>query len=150
MFLYTIRDAIRRNDYENNKDGLPYGKLVQRILEILKVSAAANETPISLYMELFTEKSLKQMNYILDEETNTWVKKDEDREQRVEQGEGSSRGNSDLALVMNGITELRVRMDQQSQQNHYLYSYLEDMRDKLGLEPDPQPYPFPPPPPLNP
>lgn len=84
------------------------------------------------------------MQYEHYRDSDVWVKKDRDGRQAEPTREGSS-GNPDLAMVMSGINDLRAQMDHQSQQNHYLYTYLQDMRDKLRLEPYPHPYPFPPP-----
>lgn len=142
MFLWTMRDAKYKNKQENCTEGLPHGKLVHTLLRKLNISPMVNTPLVGVTLEKFAMKSLKQMHYTLNCNTNKWEKTGHGRFKERQPDEGTSGGNVDLEMVMNGIKNLRVHIDQQ---NSFLYSYLEDMRTRLGLEPYHLPYPFPPP-----
>lgn len=62
VFLWTMKDAIWKNEFENSCEGLPYGKLVPKIIEGWKIPAVGAEPLVSVDKAIFSNTSLKLCN----------------------------------------------------------------------------------------
>lgn len=111
MFMWKMRDVIAKNKQEYCIEGLLYGKLVHTLLGKLNISPMVYMPLVGITLEKFTMKSLKQMHYAFNCNTKKWEKTEHGRVQERQPNEGTSGGNVDIEMVMNGRNELRVRMD---------------------------------------